>query len=149
MCIIIDVNVAEALLLNANPVESWLYGKRDEPRLVVGGLLHKELAKNNEVLKRLRVLDQAGRLRTVDPAILTKAQHKARTSNDAHVLALALASGARTLCTNDGKLATDFKNPAIVDNPRGSVYKTPSHRHLLQHTASSCGVNPKPTRKKR
>ena len=60
------------------------------------------------------------------------------TSNDEHVLALALVSGARLLYTNDEALIADFKNREIVANPRGKVYTTavnddvtPVHRRLL------------------
>ena len=59
-------------------------------------------------------------------------------SNDQHVLALALVSGARLLYTNDAALIADFKNRQIVANPRGKVYTTAensevtnAHRRLL------------------
>jgi hypothetical protein len=60
-------------------------------------------------------------------------------SNDPHVIALARASGARTLCSRDRELHKDFKNPALVNDPRGSVYQSPSHRHLLGHTSGCPG----------
>lgn len=60
-------------------------------------------------------------------------------SNDTHVVALARASGARTLCTHDKALQRDFRNPALVANPRGSVYQRPEHGRLLRHTPTSCG----------
>ena len=59
-------------------------------------------------------------------------------SNDPHVLALALVSGARLLYTNDAALIDDFGNPEIVAKPRGKVYTTArnadvtnAHRRLL------------------
>ena len=59
-------------------------------------------------------------------------------SDDEHVLALALVSGARLVYTNDAALMADFKDREIVSNPRGKVYTTavndevtPAHRKLL------------------
>ncbi len=59
-------------------------------------------------------------------------------SNDVHVLALALVSGARLLYTNDAALKDDFGNPEIVARPRGKIYTTArtanvtdAHRRLL------------------
>ena len=43
-------------------------------------------------------------------------------SNDSHIIALALASGARLLYTDDKRLAKDFQNPEIIGNPAGEVY---------------------------
>ena len=60
------------------------------------------------------------------------------TSNDEHVIALALVSGARLLYTNDKALIEDFKNRDIVAGPRGRIYTTARndrftevHRQLL------------------
>ena len=60
------------------------------------------------------------------------------TSNDEHVIALALVSGARLLYTNDQALIDDFKNRDIVAGPRGKIYTTARndrftevHRRLL------------------
>ena len=56
-------------------------------------------------------------------------------SNDLHVLALALVSGARLLYTNDTALIDDFGNRDIVARPRGKIYTTAqvtdAHRRLL------------------
>ena len=59
-------------------------------------------------------------------------------SNDLHVLALALVSGARLLYTNDTALIDDFGNREIVTRPRGKIYTTAqnadvtdAHRRLL------------------
>ena len=59
-------------------------------------------------------------------------------SDDEHVLALALVSGARLLYTNDPALIDDFGNREIVASPRGKIYTTArnagvtdAHRRLL------------------
>ena len=60
-------------------------------------------------------------------------------SNDSHILALAIVSGARLLYSNDTALQQDFKDKRIIGNPRGKVYSTledsdfqPSHQRLLR-----------------
>ncbi len=62
-------------------------------------------------------------------------------SDDSHVLALALVSGARLLFSNDQLLQKDFKNPKIINSGkgRGRVYSTAlskdvssTHRSLLR-----------------
>ena len=42
--------------------------------------------------------------------------------DDRHILALALASGARLLYTEDGPLARDFTDSAVIRSPKGKVY---------------------------
>ncbi len=61
-------------------------------------------------------------------------------SNDLHVLALAQASGARLLYSNDRALQRDFKNKNLIDRPRGKVYSTlwylsveDNHKRLLRN----------------
>jgi predicted nucleic acid-binding protein len=136
MCIIVDNCVAAPLLLSKSPVQLWLLGTKDNPRLVVGGQLTWELSGNAGVQKLLVELNRAGRLRIfrhIPPTTLG-------VSNDRHILALAMASGARTLCTSDRALMADFRNSAIINRPRGKVYTKPDHKRLLGHTPSSCGV---------
>ncbi len=57
------------------------------------------------------------------------------SSDDVHVLALALASGARVLYSGDKNLHKDFKNSAIIPNPPGKVYSSKDHTHLLNKKA--------------
>jgi len=58
------------------------------------------------------------------------------TSNDSHVIALAVVSKARILCTQDGALMRDFKCAKLVKGPRGRVYRKCSHKALLRHHGS-------------
>ena len=60
-------------------------------------------------------------------------------SDDEHVLALAIASGARLLYTNDTLLMNDFRNRNIVPGSPGKIYTTrdrkdfrPAQRKLLR-----------------
>ena len=148
MCLIVDANAAHAFLETGSDARKWLLGPRGNPRLVVGGLLTVELQKLEVVRKILVQLDRAGRLRkmesgAVDAESKALANRKLCRSNDLHVPALAIISGARTIATYDEALIQDCKNPEIVSNPRGKIYRHPAtHQRLLGH-ASSCGVKAK------
>ena len=146
VCLIVDANVGPTYLAQPSAVIAWLLGERGNPKLVAAGKLLEELALNASVRRRLVTLEQAGRLRSADGEKLRMEERRLRadgrcTSNDHHVLALAIVSGARTIATNDNALATDFKNKRIIDQPRGSIYPNPEkHGRLLRHT-TSCGVD--------
>jgi len=53
-------------------------------------------------------------------------------SDDIHILALARAGGARLLYTEDKDLKKDFKNKAIIDDPRGKIYSGAKNKRLLK-----------------
>ena len=148
MCLIVDANAAHAFLAAGSDVGKWLLGPRGNPRLVVGGPLTAELAKLEVVRKFLVQLDRAGRLRKMDPRAVDAeskalAKRKLCCSNDLHVLALAIISGVRTIATYDEALIQDCKNPDILSNPRGKIYRHPALHHRLLGHASSCGVKAK------
>ena len=146
MCLIVDANVAPRFLVQSSAILDWLFGERGSPRLVAAGKLREELAKNESVRRQLVALDRAGRLRSIDAERVRQEEQRLRAaaaclSNDPHVLALAIISGARTLATDDNALAADFRNKRIIDRPRGSIYRdTEKHGRLLRHT-TSCGVD--------
>ncbi len=145
VCLIVDANVAPKFLVQSGAIIDWLFGERGAPRLVAAGKLREELANNDSVRRQLVALDRAGRLRSVDAEGIRLEERRLRDaalclSNDLHVLALAIASGARTLATDDNTLAADFKNKRIIDRPRGKIYRDPEkHGRLLRHT-NSCGI---------
>ena len=90
--------------------------------------------KSSRMLEWIQQLQSAGRLiRVPDHAVDTRAHELATgaaiassriRSNDHHVIALAQVSGARLLYTNDKRLTDDFRNPLIIESPRGRVYST-------------------------
>ena len=143
MCLIIDANVAPRILLFADdpdfePVHRRLFGSSGpSAKVVYGGKLTSELLKNHKIKSILRVLDGMGRARIVDEASVQKEvdsvlKTKLCRSDDEHIIGLARASGVRLLCSHDGDLLTDFGNKALIDKPRGKVYKNASHQHLLK-----------------
>jgi len=152
VCLIVDANTAGEFLAEPGPVTDWLLGRLGSPRLVLAGRLKEELGRLERVRRFLVTLDRAGRLRTVDPNQLSDEERRLCSeglfeSNDPHVLSLAIVSGARTLATLDNALTRDFKNPRIINQPRGSVYRDPKkHGALLGHTPQSCGIRAVKTR---
>jgi len=141
MCLIIDTNVVARMLDINDPagklVLTWLLYRGG--MLAEGGLLSQELNKAGAATSTLRTLRQAGRVFNAsrhDPAAFEAALARYSSecrSNDAHVLAVAHVSGARTLATNDQLLTDDFKDPNLLPSPRGRVLHDESHSHLLKH----------------
>ena len=146
MCAIVDTNVAYEVF-DRNPERpeagrqffNWLTSPRGQ--LVVGGDLLHELRGNSAFLTWFRTAVNSARVTQVASDALAphldELARKACKSNDRHVLALAAASGARLLYTNDQALIDDFRNRAILPNP-GKVYTTgrsksvtSTHKRLL------------------
>ena len=146
MCGIVDANVANEVFGDDRPPAGehyfdWLASPRGQ--LVVGGQLRRELSRDHRFVQWLGVAVRRGRARSVADADVEARTHELRRreiceSDDEHVLALALVSGARLLYTNDAALIGDFKNREIVPRPGGKVYTTArnnrvtvAHRRLL------------------
>ena len=109
MCAIVDANVAHQVFGENRPPAGkrffdWLSGPHGQ--LVLGGRLREELGKDAEVSKWIKTASLYGRVRSmIDQDVNGRTEALRRnnicTSNDEHVIALALVSGARLLYTND------------------------------------------------
>ena len=132
-CAILDAN-AVADVFGGTPSEAgaglrrWINDGRG--RLASGGRLHSELQTASSEFRRWAAVARgAGQLQLFESDEL-QAQvdhfesHPERHSNDLHILALAVVSGARLLYSNDRPLQRDFANPALINQPRGKVYST-------------------------
>ena len=146
MCAIVDNNVANEVF-GGDPPEAgrrfrhWLGGGNG--RLVVGGRLLEELGGNRGFREWFQQNELSGRLLQVKDEEVDQQERIIRQANlcisdDEHVVALAVASGARLLYTNDDLLKDDFKNREVVPGPPGKIYTTrdrkdfrPAHRKLL------------------
>lgn len=141
MFLIVDANCASQALC-ANPTHDFQPiisaisdGRR---KVVVGGSKQKEEYKRLvNVWRFLRVLDQSGRAHLIEDSRVDIEQEFLEAnvpmkSDDPHVLALARVSGARLLCSKDKELHADFRNKAIIDQPRGKIYQNASHASLLR-----------------
>jgi len=105
-------------------------------QLVYGGDLTAEYQRISYFWRILRRLDQAGSAHqeSTGPIVADAAVIRATgfcTSNDFHILALARIGKARLLCTQDNNLMQDFTNHRIIANPRGNIYRTANHAHLI------------------
>ena len=136
MCAILDTNAAhEVFGSNAGQATEageafleWLScGKGN---LVVGGQLGEELDRVPGFRKWAYQAKLKGQplMKISDNRVnddIEKVQKRDELrSNDSHIIALAQASGARLLFSNDKALHKDFKNSDIINNPRGKIYST-------------------------
>jgi len=146
MCVIVDANLAARVFreppeADFAPIFEWLRARSGA--LVFGGRLASELEQMGNPRRRLRTLLRAGQALLIPDEVVHAEEEVINAtghcrSNDKHVVALARVSGARTLCTHDRDLQTDFRNPKLISAPRGSIYKRAEHAPLLKHT-TSCG----------
>ena len=149
MCAIVDNSARDEVFGDARSAAGqyffdWL---QRGGRLVIGGRLTDELKGSYKFNIWLKDALPAGRVRVV-PRSLVDAEEKGLEqaknfrSDDPHVLALAIVSGARLLYSNDRDLQKDFKNPAIFGHSGfGTIYTSVDykdirrvHKHLLRHT---------------
>ena len=140
MCLILDANLCSVVLKKTNDTS---YQKLREAifsnrlTLIHGGKLTQEY-KTAGVLDVIAILAQSGRAIRVSESLIQTELEKIESlckSNDEHVIALARADRqhARVLCTDDQALRTDFKNKALVDNPRGMIYSPTRHKASLKN----------------
>ena len=131
MCAIIDANVAfqafgKKTTAAGNRFREWL--QESHGMLVVGGGNLDELANNRNFSTWFTEAKRRGNwVRQVSRSDIDSARNALNqdlTSNDEHVLALALASGARLLFTNDRDLQRDFGNTSLLPQPAGQIYTT-------------------------
>jgi hypothetical protein len=142
MCIIIDVNIAERIVLrtgdaNYKELTECLWGRRRPPvKMVYGGDLLREYRANARLMAALEALDRAGRaVKYPEDSLRRETKSVGRQglckSNDQHIIALARVSQTRLLCSRDRDLCDDFKNKSLLDKPRGKIYKNGTHLKLL------------------
>ena len=143
MCLIVDVNVAkEVFSVTDEPdfadVRRALFSSKSPVvKIVYGGLLREEYLRLDDVRRALVVLDRAGRVRAIPDAEVEAEIARVETlglcvSNDTHVVALARVAEVRLLCSRDQALHADFTNADLINSPRGKVYQSASHKHLIR-----------------
>lgn len=54
-------------------------------------------------------------------------------SDDEHIISLARVSRSRVLFSRDQDLHTDFRNPALINGPRGSIFTSADQEALLRN----------------
>ena len=147
MCGVVDNNVSSEVFGDGQTgagkgFRDWIDGCRGS--LAVGGALLDELAASGKFREWYARNVQSGLILQIGRDRIAAVQGRLKRegrckSNDTHVLALAIVSGARLLYTNDNLLMDDFRNRNVVPGPRGSIYTTrdhkdfrPAHKKLLR-----------------
>jgi hypothetical protein len=143
MCLILDANCLHKIFPSTGNdflpiVDAIRLGKA---KLTYGGTkLLEEYKRINSAWRMIVQLDRAGRTRKVATAAVDAQEISLRAtgqlqSDDHHIIALALVSGVRLLCSHDRNLHADFTNPQLMQ-PRGCVYQNASHKNLIR---AHCG----------
>ena len=120
MCVVVDANVRELFLDETNKsaaiLRGWLNGRKGKLLHAETGLWKTEHEKSSRQWReQVRAYSGTGVLKTVpngefDAGMASLASRRTKSGEkDKHVLALALAGGARLLCTDEGDLQDDFK----------------------------------------
>lgn len=141
MCAIIDANVAgEVFGPNPTPAGKkfldWI--DKGSERLICGGELLKELKRIEGFREWAKVALDKGKMKNTNEREVKRKMAQLRKgsilSNDSHILALAQASGARLLYSNDKKLHEDFKNKDLgfIYSTLRSKKFTPARKKLLE-----------------
>ena len=150
MGMIVDTNRLSVFLRRPDnedvvPIHEWLNKGWGKVIYSTGGNFKRDI--NEFAINALNELARVGKARLIPQQQLKSninrlkrdSNHK---SNDIHVLALAIVSGARLLYTEDRALRDDFKKGKwkngkfIISNPRGKLYSSKDNSDLL--TADVC-----------
>ncbi len=134
-------------------LRAWI--ERGHGRIVysgAGGAYAQELIRHREALALLRSYDESGHAKDIDAEHISAALSQipgppVRQSNDAHILALAVASRATVLFSCDNPLRADFANrevigkveqqkrrsvPVLLQSPEDTT-KAPDRRKFFEH----------------
>ncbi len=132
MCVILDANSYSDFLDADNtgmrPLRDWL---RTQGKLVYAPTrrMKAELDSHGQMRKRLVEYSQAGRVKELagEEVVAKEAELTDLSSDDAHIVALALVARVDVLVSHDKNLHDDFKR--LV---KGKVYQNEKHKHLLR-----------------
>ena len=148
MCMIVDTNKFGAVLADpvdadVQPIIRWLRRRRGNIVYSLSGKYGNELNKSPNARSRLEQFKAAGFAHLVDGENLEKHSDlllstKNLRSDDPHVLALAIVSGARLLFTGDNRLMADFKDRDIINGSRrGKIYSGVRNASMLDQAKCS------------
>jgi hypothetical protein len=152
VCLIVDNSVRDRVFFKSDDndfrdLHSCLKGNvRPVVKIIYGGQLRREYLQRKDMMEQLAALDRKGQAKIIRDAevdketTVVKASRLCR-SNDEHIIALARVARVRLLAAGDNSLKRDFKNKALIDDPRGKVYDRRSHDALLREFCSSSSLN--------
>ena len=145
MCLIVDNSVSGIFFgqTSGNPyVDAINRVRSGRIRLVTGGKNLVELSNNAAIRTQITRWTGLGLAIRVDDQSITEEVRRVVASrlcksNDEHIIALAKVSKARTLCTDDNDLQTDFKNTRLL-TPKGRIFKDSTHARLFDRIKCKC-----------
>ena len=142
MCMIVDANRIGGLLgdppdEDSAPVRHWIESGKGRIVYSTGGQFAEEIV--GKAKQKFVEYSRAGRAKLVPHDDFAEIEQGLRNdrrlrSDDPHIIALALTSGARLLFSGDGDLIEDFTSPQIIKQPRGKVYSSVRNTDLLNRS---------------
>ena len=137
MCLILDTNKYSNFLNSDDedmqPIRKWIK-KGGKLAYAATEKFEFELNKTEKMKSQFAVYRERGKVKLFDKKDVEDVQSSLSdlTSDDSHILALALVANVKLLVSSDTKLHADFKN--IIE--KGKIYQNKKHRSLL--SATSC-----------
>ncbi|MBF2755744.1 MAG: hypothetical protein ISN29_10885 [Gammaproteobacteria bacterium AqS3] len=146
MCLIIDANMFDGYIkqkdANMQQLKFWVENKSRRVAYSNAGKMKQELARNPEMMEMLFAYRESEKAELFSEEEIKRQEETLQEyglkSDDEHILALALASGARLLVSEDRALGVDFKAHPI----RGKVYKN-QNRQRREDLLRECRCPPK------
>jgi hypothetical protein len=141
--VIVDTNSIHKLF-NSDGVGSkiWELLKCRELQIPGGGTKYKEEILRSPLVAFFQELARSGIIKLykdeeIDALEDRYKNHAEVTSDDEHVIAIADRSGCRLLFSADKALTSDFKNPKIINRPRGKVINSRYYAQIVNN-APAC-----------
>lgn len=146
MCVVIDINTFHCVFnassdsfMEFSPVHEWLY-EQPKAKLVYGGTKYRQemlvLRKYFGYMVELRRLK---RIAEIDDVIVDSKEEEVKAKvqradfDDAHIVAIFIASGCRVFCSKDQRADKYIKMRFFY--PKGqkppNIYRGRKHTHLL------------------
>lgn len=143
MCLIVDSNVACAVFIKPAAEYQKLCQavEAGKAKIIYGGELTREYRKVNSFWRRLILFDRQGIAKQVDNATVDLETQRVANlgiccSDDQHIIALARVGRVRLICSKDGNLRIDVRNPLLLNKPRANIYTELNHDGLLNKHCS-------------
>lgn len=143
MTIIVDANTTHRLW-NGDMDGAFILDRiiSGESIFITGGKHKDEIIRAGFSRRLFRQLQIAGRLRVYSDYDCSQCEIHIVSmmpliSDDPHIIALSLHSGCRVLYSFDANLCTDFKNKNIIDSPRGKIFHSKKHLHILKNAPAA------------
>ena len=139
MCLILDTNKFSDFLKCDNndmrPVHDWLSTKNGKLVYTNYETFAIELNNAPKMKEWFTKRRRSNKIKLINAQEVMQQEKLLKNvhvkSNDQHIIALARASGAKVLISDDQSLCDDFTNRKLIAG--GKIYKNQTHKHLLKN----------------